>query len=137
MIEAHLEVCNNDNLCFSLEIESQGGRGERTASDLLRRTNSGPGVRVGVRACVSKGSAAHTAEVRKNEDFMIGIVWMIEQAVVIRTWICLSEKWILVLGITMVMATDGSFYRKILDPEPFSFFLSDPPSTNVVPRSAS
>lgn len=74
VIEAHLEVGNNDNLCFTLGIENQGGRGERTASDLLRRTNSGPGVRVGVWACVSKGIAAHMAEVRKNEDFMIGRV---------------------------------------------------------------
>lgn len=46
-------------------------REERTASDLLRRTNSGPGVRAGVRACVSKGKAVHTAEARKNELFMV------------------------------------------------------------------
>lgn len=74
--EPYLEICDDNNLYLMLLMKTKPGIvGDLTASVLLMRTNSGPGVR----ALARTGKMANPAVMRELKVFMMSSVLLIKQ----------------------------------------------------------
>lgn len=76
MEEPYLEICDNNNLYLGLIRQINSGKeGDPTASVLLMRTNSGPGLR----ALARTAKMANPAVMRELKAFMMSSVLLIKQ----------------------------------------------------------